>query len=211
MWIARENQLRAQIQDLTSELTVKESLTAELVSEIRDMRSEITSLVSGIDEREEEQRELERQVGKLSGKINRNSHTRKILDTVERIKRQKKQIDTILSDTRVVQKEINSLNGKIERVFIETDEIIFRDAKNNELCKQAYKLLANLQSEFNALVRALDDIGSMNRELRDLEDMLLREKDKNVAAQIVKVEHDLATVVGENKKLAATIEAARKS
>ena len=129
---------------------------------------------------------------------------------MERIKRQKKQIDTILSDTRVVQKEINTLNGKIERVFIETDEIIFRDAKNNELCKQAYKLLANLQSEFNALVRALDDIGSMNRELRDLEDMLLREKDKNVAAQIVKVEHDLATVVGENKRLAATIEGSRK-
>ena len=72
MWIARESQLRAQIQDLTSVLESKESLTAELVTEIRDMRSEINSLVSSIDEREEEQRELEKQAGKLTGRNRSN-------------------------------------------------------------------------------------------------------------------------------------------
>ena len=47
MWSAREQELKSKIEDLTSELAMKESLTTELVSEIRDMRAEINELVSG--------------------------------------------------------------------------------------------------------------------------------------------------------------------
>ena len=137
--------------------------------------------------------------------MNRNSHTRKILDTVEQIRRQKEQINTILNDTRVVQKEINALNGKIERVFVETDEIMFTDAKQDSQRRKAYKLLASLHDEFTRLVRGLDEIGGINRELREVEDLLLREKDKNVAGQITKMEGDLKEGVKENKRLEKVI------
>jgi molecular chaperone GrpE (heat shock protein) len=128
---------------------------------------------------------------------------------VDKIKRQKEHINTILGETKVVQKEINSLNGKIERSFIETDEMIFRDAKNNDQCRKAYKLLANLQSEFNALVRGLDDIGTINRELRDIEDLLQREKEKNTGELIRKVAKDLAAVVKDNDKMISAIKTAK--
>ena len=128
---------------------------------------------------------------------------------MDKIKRQKEHINTILAETKVVQKEINNLNGKIERSFIETDEMIFRDAKHNDQCRKAYKLLANLQSEFNALVRGLDDIGTINREVRDVEDLLQREREKNTGQLIEKVSKDLAAVVEDNDKMISAVKSAK--
>ena len=44
-----------------------------------------------------------------------------------------------------VQKEINQLTGKLDRVFTMTDEQVYKDARKDEARRQAYKLLANLR------------------------------------------------------------------
>lgn len=36
------------------------------------------------------------------------------------------EINKVLNDTRLVQKEINSLDGKVERCFISIDELMFK-------------------------------------------------------------------------------------
>ena len=46
---------------------------------------------------------------------------------------------------RQVQKEINQLTGKLDRVFTMTDEQVYKDARKDEARRQAYKLLASLR------------------------------------------------------------------
>ena len=44
-----------------------------------------------------------------------------------------------------VQKEINQLAGKLDRVFTMTDELVYKDARKDEARRQAYKILAGLR------------------------------------------------------------------
>ena len=44
-----------------------------------------------------------------------------------------------------VQKEINQLTGKLDRVFTVTDELVYKGARKDEAKRQAYKLLASLR------------------------------------------------------------------
>ena len=77
--------------------------------------------------------------------LNRVAYTRRIMEIVANIRRQKEDIDKILVDTRMVQKEINQLSGKLERIFTITDEQVYRDARKDEARRAAYKLLASLR------------------------------------------------------------------
>ena len=61
------------------------------------------------------------------------------------IHKQKEDIDKILVDTRMVQKEINQLSGRLDRVFTVTDEQVYKDARKDEARRTAYKLLASLR------------------------------------------------------------------
>ena len=67
------------------------------------------------------------------------------MEIVVNIQKQKEDIDKILVDTRMVQKEINQLTGKLDRVFTATDEQVYKDALKDEARRAAYKLLASLR------------------------------------------------------------------
>ena len=84
----------------------------------------------------------------MSKDLSRVAYTRRIMEIVHNIQRQKEDINKILGDTRVVQKEINQLVGKIERVFTVTDEQVFKDARKDEARRSAYKLLASLREVY---------------------------------------------------------------
>lgn len=81
----------------------------------------------------------------MSKDLSRVAYTRRIMEIVYNIQRQKEDINKILGDTRMVQKEINHLEGKLDRVFTKTDEQIYKDAKKDEARRVAYKLLASLR------------------------------------------------------------------
>lgn len=116
----------------------------------------------------------------LSKGQSRVAYTRRIMEIVANIQKQKEDIGRILADTRKVclylfvcimsnhlcvfshaqymfglgtralnwpqvQKEINHLTGKLDRVFTMTDEQVYKDARKDESRRQAYKLLAALR------------------------------------------------------------------
>lgn len=56
------------------------------------------------------------------------------MEIISNIKKQCTDIDKILIDTKAVQKEINTLNGQLERSFALSDEVIFR-VSNTYLCR----------------------------------------------------------------------------
>ena len=90
-----------------------------------------------------------------------------------------------------VQKEINHLTGKLDRVFTVTDEQVYKDAKKDEARRQAYKLLASLREvcvcvcvcvivcvyvcfpqNCSKVVDAIKETGQTKRDQKDLEDQV---------------------------------------
>ena len=95
-------EIRRQIDELNAELVEKEALVAELNQEMASQSKE------------------------TSRSTNRQFYTRRILEIVETIDKQRKEIDKILIETRAVQIDINQLSGKLERLFNTTDETLYK-------------------------------------------------------------------------------------
>ncbi|MEQ2268255.1 Coiled-coil domain-containing protein 22, partial [Xenotaenia resolanae] len=104
--------------------------------------------------------------------VSRSAYTQRILEIVGNIKKQKEEISKILSDTKELQKEINSLTGKLDRSFAVTDELVFKDAKKDESVRKSYKYLAALHENCNLLIQTIEDTGTILREIRDLEEQV---------------------------------------
>ncbi|XP_057243610.1 coiled-coil domain-containing protein 22 [Malurus melanocephalus] len=104
--------------------------------------------------------------------VSRAVYTQRILEIVGNIRKQKEEIGKILEDTRALQKEINALVGKLERTFSVTDELLFKDAKRDEVVRKAYKYLAALHENCAQLIRTIEDTGTIQREIRDLEEQV---------------------------------------
>lgn len=81
------------------------------------------------------------------------------MEIVANIQKQKEDIGKILMDTRVVQKEINGLTGKLDRIFTVTDEQVYKNARKDEARRAAYKLLASLREVMCMCVCVCDCAG----------------------------------------------------
>ncbi|CAH3173149.1 unnamed protein product, partial [Porites evermanni] len=152
-------------------------LNANRVSEAQKQLEEIKSLREKMKEVAEEARgkediykQLVVEYETMRKDVNRSAYTRRILEIVGNIKKQKEEINKILIDTKDVQKEINQLSGKLDRTFAVTDELIFTDAKKDESCRKAYKYLASLHENCKELINSVEETGLILREIRDLED-----------------------------------------
>lgn len=102
----------------------------------------------------------------------RGSYTRRIMEIIQNVKKQNDETKKVLLETKSVQKDINSLNGKIERSFVVAEEVLFREAKQNEWNRNCYKSLTLLQSTFVELLKGISDIGEQLRQIRQLEEMV---------------------------------------
>lgn len=56
----------------------------------------------------------------------RSSYTRRITEIIGNIKKQKKEIKKVLQDTKEIQKDINTLSGRLDRTFAVADELIYK-------------------------------------------------------------------------------------
>ena len=58
--------------------------------------------------------------------VARSAYTRRIMEIIGNIAKQKEDIDKVLKDTKELQKEINNLTGQLDRSFTVADELIFQ-------------------------------------------------------------------------------------
>ncbi|KAK6619484.1 hypothetical protein RUM43_012241 [Polyplax serrata] len=155
--------------------------------------------------------QLQSESEKNGKEVNRSAYTRRILEIINNIEKQKTEINKVLRDTRDIQKEINILSGRLDRSFTVADETIFRDAKKDETSRKAYKLLATLHSDCDQLVAMVQETGAILREIRDLEDQIEKEKSKNIAANLERITADLNQMKVESAQLSAQLKLKQQS
>ncbi|XP_064404565.1 coiled-coil domain-containing protein 22 homolog isoform X2 [Halichondria panicea] len=148
----------------------KESESTKLLEEIRFMRERMKELADETRLKDDLYKQLVAEYERMAKDVSRTSYTRRIMEIVANIQRQKEDIGKVLQDMRMVQKEINSLTGRLERVFTVTDEQVYKGARKDEARRAAYKLLANIRDGCELVVEAIKDTGQIKREQRDLEE-----------------------------------------
>ncbi|CAH1400021.1 unnamed protein product [Nezara viridula] len=145
--------------------------------------------------------QLEEDYDKLPKNINRSAYTRRIMEIIGNIKKQKDEIEKILKDTKSLQKETNSLNGRLERLFAVCEETIFRNTKKDEFSKRTFKLLTTLHSDCTIIGSLVLEIGTISREITDLKEQIEVESSKNITANLERISADLEQMKAESKSM----------
>ena len=101
------------------------------LSEINDMKAKGRALLKDIKEKDEQLIHLQHDYETYKSSISKNDHsrsffTKQILEIVNNINKQKQEINKTIIETRVLQKDLNRLNEKLERTFQVTDSQLFK-------------------------------------------------------------------------------------
>ncbi|OXA51730.1 coiled-coil domain-containing protein 22 [Folsomia candida] len=142
---------------------------------------------------------------KLPKDLSRSSYTRRIGEIIGNIKKQKKEIAKVLGQTKEIQKDINTLSGRLDRTFAVADELIFKVADKDKNVAHSYKLLVAIHSDFSRIIKTLEEIGNLKRQQRQEEDKLEFEKGKSVEDKLNRLKADMAQMQHENRILEAKL------
>lgn len=175
------------------------------LEEIKDIHDKMKIVADEARSKEELHKRLIAEYDRMTKDVNRSAYTRRILEIVANIRKQKDDINKVLIDTKTLQKEINQLSGKLDRTFTVTDELIFRDAKKDDGVRKAYKHLAALHESCDKLVKTVEETGSIKREIRDLEDQIDNESNNKTIANLEKITADYKEMRKENEVMIAKV------
>lgn len=121
----------------------------------------------------------------------RHDYTQRIHEFICNIRKQRKDIHRILDDTKELQKHLNTLEGRLQRQFNYTDDILFQSAKHNTYAKQAYKILATLHENCNDIYQLIDQTGQTVKDIREHELQIDREYAKNLDGNLKQISSDI--------------------
>lgn len=204
-WEKHRAPLIEQYRQLKEQCSKRLNETQQKLEEIKSLKDKMREISEQARSKEELHKQLVSEYEKLAKDVNRSSYTKRITEIVGNIKKQKEEIAKVLIDTKSLQKEINQLTGKLDRTFTVTDELIFKDAKKDEAVRRAYKYLASVHENSNQLLQAVEETGSIMREMRDLEDQIEQESQKKVVANLERITADYKQMKQENASLLAQL------
>jgi len=192
-----------------SALQLEDSKTK--LEKIKELRAQMKLIIEDIHVKEERYKSMVEIYSSIPNKeMTRSNYTRRILEIVKNVKKQKIDINKILIDTRNLKKEINSVTDTLNRVFAVTDELIFADAKDpkkDPACKQAYKHMAAMDESFKTLVKDVEETGSTRNTVLNLEAKIDNIQSKISNLNLDRITEDLKEIKGENAKLLAKLKA----
>ena len=179
-WNMHKKPLEKERQQLQQAISEKKLKIEEKLEQTKKIRTEIEKLSSDLTLKEQEigelNKDLEKNSKSSSKTTNRQFYTKRILEIMSNIDRQKKEINKVLIETKNIQKEINQLIGKLERSFTTTDELIFKtvekDAKKDDTMKKVYKLFININENYEKLIQTIEQSNRIEKDNRDLEDQV---------------------------------------
>jgi hypothetical protein len=139
------------------------------LEEIEKWRSEGKETSTLLRAKEHEQRQLLEEYESAPKNVHRPSFVRRVNEIIKNIKKQEGEINKIVGDTRTVQREIQSAQELLERTYTVVEETLFREARSDDLCRQAYKHLHGMHSGFADLLAKVEATGAARRAQNDLQ------------------------------------------
>ncbi|EFA01483.2 Coiled-coil domain-containing protein 22 homolog-like Protein [Tribolium castaneum] len=200
-WNQIQTPLLEEYKSLQNAISHKDLKRQQEQEKLRKLEETQKTLKIDLNEKTQLEEELRKKLQQINKTHNRSGYTRRILEIIGNIKKQDDEIQKILNDTKMVQREISNLTGQVDRSFTLADELIFRDAKQDETARRAYKLLAQLRDDCSSIIKAVTDLGAVERECRNLQEQIDSETGKESAVKLERVNKDLQEMRKETEQL----------
>ncbi|EFA84683.1 hypothetical protein PPL_01675 [Heterostelium album PN500] len=175
------------------------------VERIKEIRALIKKMIADIRAKEELFTQLQDTYKAMPKDTNRSMYTRRIIESVKNIKKQKEDIDRILLDTRTLQKEINTITDTAVRTFDAVKDMLYADAKKDQTAKTAIKSFAVIDEKFQTLLTAIDETGTYQNNIFTLTSKIDYISQKTNTLNTDRVLNDLKTIKAENQTLIAQV------
>ena len=211
--LAIEQQWQSYRQPLVEKLAdMQTTQQSKQLQSALQMRTSIAQLETSLQEKTSQNSSLALELNTAQkAAAPRQEYTKRILEFIGNIRKQRNDIDKILSDTRDLQKILNNLNAQVQRQFSYTDDLLFHSAKHDLHAKRAYKLLAMLHATCNDLLEMVSQTGTVSKEIRDIETAIDRELVKNVAGSLEQISLDIQAFESLIQNLKSDIQKAESS
>uniref|UniRef100_A0A2S2PZS0 Coiled-coil domain-containing protein 22 homolog n=1 Tax=Sipha flava TaxID=143950 RepID=A0A2S2PZS0_9HEMI len=196
-WSKYENEQILILSQLNAEINKKRANNNKLEVVYANEKLKLQNIFEEIKKKEDIIKICRNDLESKSNYNSRSSYTQRILEIISNIEKQKKEINKNIMETRLVQKDINSLDGKVERCFISIDELMFKVAKKDDIIRKCYKLLAAIHSNSSSIIASVKQTGTIGREIKDLEEQIENENPHQATANIQKLKQDLELVKNE--------------
>ncbi|XP_003240049.1 coiled-coil domain-containing protein 22 [Acyrthosiphon pisum] len=196
-WSKYEIEQKLILSELNDELIKKRAKNIKLETVHGNEKLKLQNIFEDIQKKEDIIKICRNDLDSKPNYNSRSSYTQRILEIISNIEKQKKEINKNLYDTKQVQKEINSLDGKVERCFISIDELMFKVAKKDDIIRKCYKLLAAIHSNSSSIITSVKQTGTIGREIKDLEEQIENENPHQATANVQKLRKDLELVKNE--------------
>jgi len=204
-WEEKRVELLTEIRGLRRSQQDADGVASVQLEKIKGVRGDIKEVAEEAKAKDMVIKSLTSEYETMNKSASRQAYTRRILEIIKNIGKQKDEITKVLGDTRLIQKEFNAVTEKLQRTYMVTDELIFKDAKTDETCRKAYKYLASIHGQCEIMVNTTEATGVITREIRELEEQIELELAKNMDANAQRIGTDLKAIKEENKGLVAQI------
>jgi len=204
-WEARRAELLKTFRLLRRAQTDADGDAATQMDEIKVVRTQMKAVAEQAKSKDLAIKQLNAQYEKMDKGASRSSYTRKILAIVKNIQKQRDEIVKVIADTAVLQRERNAVEEKLGRTYHLTDEMIFKDAKEDVACRKAYKFLAGIHEDCHLLVECISQTAVVTKEMKELQELVEDEQKKKMSANAARIAHDLKAMKKENQSVAAQI------
>jgi len=133
----------------------------------------------------------------------REFYTSRILDLVKQIEKLRTGVDAVIEDVKGVQKDINTLNGKLERTYIELTMTMKSRINNKEpYIEQGLFITQDVHGRCNEITEMIRKTGSVSREIREIQNQIKQEESRDFSSKIEKLATDMKILQKENSDLA---------
>ena len=178
---------------------LKENYT-DKIEEIKQMKEELQEMASEAQMKDEMMALLSEEEAKSSTKLNRNLFILRTTEVIDKLKRQKREIAKIVKDVQDLQSSISFNRDTLRRVDSATEDLVFQEAKKDAGAKAMYKMLMDLRTIYDELIRLVEEQNSVKSTLRDVEMRMDSVKARSSAHDLQRLREDLRQIKEEARK-----------
>eukprot|EP00250_Pteridium_aquilinum_P020523 c24848_g1_i1 orf=596-2230(-) len=208
-WESIFTELKSKKEFLESAAFTKNKELHTKLQELKNVRQQIKDTTIKLKQREEQINILTGEMEKGIKGPSRSTYVRRITELIKNSKKQDIDISRIIGETRDLQRESNTNQGRLKRIHVLVDELVFRDAKKDPVCRQAYRLLTSMHEDFSDCYDKVFAMDKVRREITELQ--VAVEIMEKRPVDVKKVQADFDALVAENLSLEKSLQAMQQN
>jgi len=208
-WQQHQQQLEEEHDQLCAQIAAMEETSSRQLSRREVLTNQMGEFSEQIRVKEAMEAKCVKELKKASKSyVPRSSYTMQIMDILKNVTRQRSETSKVIEDIKRTQNDINLLEGKLYRTYVDVDAKVFNLARQDGQLVPTYRILASIHKNIEEIIECIRQTGQTKRSARTANDQADVERAKNVGLNIKQLSRDLKQVKAENKQLRDKIAAA---